>query len=87
MGRRRVWHRELEAGVAEGIVTGGDIHAADRFLVADTEGDDRCRCVAVGQQRFQPGLLQNLRRGQSEFASQKPGVVTDDNQRAFAVNG
>ena len=82
-----VWYRELEAGVAEGIVTGGDIHAADRFLVADTEGDDRRRCVAVGQQRFQPGLLQNFRRGQGEFPSQKPCVVTDNNQRAFAMCG
>ena len=86
-GAGAVWHRELEAGVAEGIVTGGDIHAADRFLVADTEGDDRRRCVAVGQQRFQPGPLQNLRRGQSKLASQKTGVVADDDQRAFAVNG
>ena len=68
-------------------MTGGDIHAADRFLVADTECDDRCGCVAIGEQRFQPGLFKNLGRGQSKLASQKTGVVADDDQRAFAVNG
>ena len=85
-GSSTVRHRKLETRVAKRIVAGGDVYAADGFFVADAEGDHRRRRVAICQQRFEAGLLQNLRRGQREFATQKTGVVADDNQRAFAVH-
>ena len=86
-GSGTVRHRKLETRVAKRIVAGGDVYAADGFFVTDAEGDDRRWRVAICQQRLEAGLLQNLRRGQGELASQKPRVVADDHQRALAVNG
>ena len=82
---RAVGHRILEAGVAERIVAGGDVDAADGFAPSNAEGQHRGGGVAVAEQGFEAVLGQDLRGGQGKFASQETGVVADDNERLAAM--
>ena len=65
---RAIGHGILETRVAERIVAGGDVDAADGFAPLNAEGENRGGGVAVAEQRLEAVLGQDLRGGQGEFA-------------------
>ena len=81
-----VEHGKLESRISEWIMACGDVDASDGFFLTDTEGDDRSGGISLSEHRFEAGLFKNLCRGQGEFPTEKSCVMTDDDERSFAVD-
>ena len=59
-------------------MAGGHVDAADGLAVAYGVGNDRRGRVAIAEERLESVAREHLGGGQGKFATQKPGVMTQN---------